>query len=266
MYPHKLGEVRTAGWAVYHLALAQGLPAAFSQEGLAELFAGGVLLDGQALATLETLGLDDWAGVRIARTFDIDAIEVMADHELNGPYAGWRRDTRQSFWAEPGYRLEPIKPGVQVLANMVDYQGNHLGPCVTAYANALGGRVVVLGYSPWQRIHDLAKTSQLKAVAQWLSRETLPAVVETYARVVVWARRSAAGGLTLILINASLDPIPELCLRVRAGGTSGGRPSAVTCWLMSGEQRVLPTEQAGPEHVRVRMDQVAPWSAYLLSW
>ena len=241
-------------------ALAGPMPGAFSVEELEGIFSGGVLLDGRSLAALEELGLQDLAGVRIADTFDIDAIEVLTEHPLNGAYAGWRRNCRQSFWPQPAYRLEPTAPEVEALARMVDYGGADLGPCMTAYTNALGGRVVVLGYSPWHRIYNLCKTSQLKAVCQWLSRDTLPALVETYAKVVVWARRNAQGRLVLVLINASLDPIPELVLRARARGTS------VTHLAYSGREYIVTTEQDGAEHVRLRLPQIAPWSAHLLCW
>ena len=240
--------------------MAGPIPGAFAAEELRELFKGGVVLDGEALMTLEGMGLVDWTGVRLARTIDIDAIEILAEHPLNGSFGGWRRNCRQSFWPQPSYHLEPLKPDVEVLANMVDYQGNVLGPCMTAYENPMGGRVVVLGYSPWQRIYDLAKSNQLKAVCRWVSRDTLPVVVETYAKVVIWARRSAQGGLTAVLINASLDPIPELFLRART------RVTELTRWLASGEQDSLSAQRVGPEHVRVRMTDIAPWSAHLLCW
>ena len=160
----------------------------------------------------------------------------------------------------PAYRLEPIEPGVEVMARLADYQDNDLGSCMTAYENPLGGRVVVMGYSPWQRIYSLCKSSQLKTVCQWLSRDALPAVVETYAKVVIWARRNAQGRLVLVLINVSLDPVPELVLRARTQGTR------VTCWPMSGEPYTITAEPDGPEHVQVRMPHITPWSAYFLSW
>ncbi len=240
--------------------LAGPLPRAFSAEELERIFSGGVLLDGEALAALEDMGLGGWAGVRIAETFDVDAIEVFTDHPLNGGYTGWHRDCRQSFWRQPAYRLEPIEPGVETLARIADYRDNDLGPCMTSYENPQGGRVVVMGYSPWQRIYNLCKTMQLKAICQWLSRDHLPAVIETYAKVVVWARRSTEGKLVLVIINVSLDPISELVLRARSRGTK------VACRSMSEEQYIVTAEPDGSEHVRVRIPDVAPWSAYLLLW
>lgn len=241
-------------------ALAGSLPLAFSVAELERIFAGGVLLDGPALQALEQLGLQEWAGVRVAEVFDKDALEVLADHPLNQGHVGWRRDCRQSFWPQLAYHLEPLASGVETLSSLADYQGHDLGSCVTAYTNSLGGRVVVSGYSPWYKIHNLCKVDQLRAACRWLSRDTLPAVVETYARVVVWARRNAQGGLVLVVMNASLDAIPELALRVRAGGGS------VAHWSLSAEPSTVMPQPDGPEHVRVRLPNVAPWSVHLLSW
>ena len=99
--------------------------------------------------------------VRTVDWLDVDAIEVFTDHPLNDGYAGWRRNCRQSFWPQPAYRLEPTESGVEVMARLTDYGDNDLGPCMTAYENPLGGRVVVLGHSPWQMFHNLFKSRPL---------------------------------------------------------------------------------------------------------
>jgi hypothetical protein len=131
---------------------------------------------------------------------------------------------------------------------------------MTAFENALGGRVVVTGYYPWTLIHNLAKSSQLKAVCRWLSRETLPVVVESYARAVVWARTSVDGRVVLIVLNASLDPVPDLWLRVRTTA------QAAACLSLTGEWRELLAVPDGDDHVRVAIGNVMPWMAYLLQF
>jgi len=241
-------------------ALSGPLPQAFSPGQLEEIFAGGVLMDVTALRSLEALGLEAWAGVRVLRAIEHDMAEVLASHPLNGRFAGWDRDARQSFWPQPAYRLEPLHEHGQVLAHLSDYAGQDLGPCMTAYENALGGRVVVMGYYPWHFIHNLAKSSQMKAVCQWLSRDTLPVLVESYARVVVWARQGEDGRLTLAALNASLDPQPRVELRVRT------RQPAAQHWEMDGREETLAAAPDGPEHVRVTLDDVRPWSMHLLQF
>lgn len=240
--------------------LSGPLPAAFTQQDLERIFSGGVLLDASALQTLQRLGLHTWAGVEVAETIDHDMTEVLTSHPLNGRFAGWSRDCRQSFWAQPACRLQAVSAGVEVLAHLSDYAQQDFGPTMTAFENALGGRVVVAGYYPWTLIHNLAKSSQLKSICRWLSRETIPAVVESYARVVVWARRSVADRPVLVLLNASLDPIAQLSVRVHT------RASSATCLSMEGQQQEVATLPDGEEHVRVLIPDVKPWSAYLLQF
>lgn len=239
-------------------ALSGPLVAAFGVDELESIFRRGVLMDVGTLKTLERLGRDTWAGVRVADTIKRDATEVLTEHPLNAPYPRWARDCRQSFWPQPAYRLEPMKPGVEVLARMVDYGGRDLGPCMTTFENPLGGRVVVMGYYPWMLIHNLAKSSQLKAVCRWLSRDELPVMVETYARVVVWAREGIKGNPVLIVLNASLDPVPQLVLKVRTGALRA------TYLSLNSERNVLAAVPDGPHHVRVTLRPVAPWSMHLL--
>ncbi|MCE7987048.1 MAG: hypothetical protein DYG89_38235 [Caldilinea sp. CFX5] len=240
--------------------LSGPLPAAFSPAALEQIFAGGVLMDVAALQSLTQMGLGAWSGVRVAETFAHDMSEVLSDHSLNGRFSGWSRDCRQSFWPEPAYHLAALSAGVEELAHLVDYAGAAYGSCMTAFRNGLGGRVVVAGYYPWQLIHNLSKSSQLKAVCQWLSNDTLPVVVESYARVVVWARRDNQGRLVLVLLNASLDPAPVITLRVR---THSRQVQQLT---MTGEEQTLTAQVTGPDHVAVTLHNVAPWTIHLLRW
>ena len=240
--------------------LSGPMPAAFGRADLEQVFSGGVLLDAPAVQSLMQMGLGEYTGVRVAAEIAHDMSEVLSDHPLNGRFVGWSRNCRQSFWPETAYRLEAVAEGVEELAHLADYSGAGHGPCMTAYRNTLGGRVVVAGYYPWMLIHNLAKSSQIKAICQWLSGDTLPVVVETYARVVVWARSDAQGRLVLVLLNASLDPAPVLSLRARSS------PSRVQHLAMSGEEQTLTAVASGPDHVSLTLENVAPWSMHLLQW
>lgn len=240
--------------------LSGPLPAAFSRPALEQIFAGGVLIDVPALQSLTHLGLGDWSGVQVGEALTRDMSEVLSDHPLNGRFGGWSRDCRQSFWPETAYRLQATAAGVAELAHLTDYAGAAYGPCMTAFRNELGGRVVVAGYYPWQLIHNLAKSSQLKAICQWLSNDSLPVVVESYARVVVWARHDDQGNLVLVLLNASLDPAPELVLRVQTNSVQ------VQQLAMTGAEQTVTAQASGPNHVILTLHTIAPWSMHLLRW
>jgi hypothetical protein len=232
-------------------ALTGTAPYAFPVQELRRIFSGGVLMDGEAWQSLERLGLSAWTGVRGVEAVDRDAMEVLAAHPLNGAFAGWSRDCRQSFWAERAWRLQPVE-GAQVLCRMRDYGDRDLGPAMTTFGNALGGRVVVMGYFPWSQVHSLPKTTQLKNVCDWLAGDVFPLRVESFAKVTVWCHERAVA-----VLNASLDPVGSLELRWR-------HPAARFRWLeIEGPERETAGERDG-EAVRVVLRNLAPWSLHLL--
>jgi len=234
-------------------------PRAFSEEELKGFMGKGVFMDVAAWNSLDQMGLSHLTGVRPVAAIDRDATEVFADHPTNKACAGRRRDCRQSFWAEPAYRLEATADHVDVLAEMVDYLDRPLGPCLTAHENELGGRVAVAGYYPWFMIHNQAKSLQLKRIFDWLSFGRLPAVVESFDKVVMWVRRGRSGP-AIVIVNASLDPVSRLVLRVRS------RAESFQLASMRGRRA---TFGAGPgAHMGDRtlvIENLAPWDACLIS-
>jgi len=126
-------------------------------------------------------------------------------------------------------------------------------------ARKLGGRVVVMGYYPWSQMHHLAKSSQMKAVCAWLSRERLPVVLETFSRVHVWARQPTPERLACVLLNASLDPARRPSLRFASEFRK------VTWNGMDGRSRTL-KPAAIPEAgaCRVETPTLSPWSVSLV--
>ncbi len=177
----------------------------FSHTELRGFLQGGVFLDGAALERLHDLGLGEQAGFRVRGRKDRDSIEVFAADPLNGRFAGWSRDCRPSFWPEPGYLLEPCAPGARPLSEMIDFAGECYGPASGVFENSLGGRVAVQGYFPWTMIQNLAKASQMHALARWLAKDTLPGYVSSYHRAALWCRNDPAGQPAFLLLNASIS-------------------------------------------------------------
>jgi hypothetical protein len=251
--PYTLGEIGIpigydpAGRAA--TALSRSAPFAFSQDELREIFRGGVLMDADAWHAMEQLGLAAWTGIRASRAFDVDATEQLSRHALNGSYAGWSRDCRQSFWKERAWALEAASDRTAALSHIRDYGGQLLGTSMTAFENELGGRVVVMGYYPWSQIHSLAKSSQMKAVVDWVSAGRLPALVESYSKIVLWCRHRA-----VVLLNASLDPAEDVVIRWKTSATR------FRLHAMSGPSRSLTADG----DARIDLPTLNPWSIYLL--
>lgn len=186
----------------------------FKRDELEKLFAEAVIVDGPALRHLQELGLSELTGFGIAATRDRDTIERFTDDPLNGDHAGWWRDCRPSFWRTDAYVLRPLNGQARTLAELIDFNRTVAGPVMGVFENRLGGRVAVLGYYPWTSMQNLAKTTQMKALCRWLSRDRLPAYVSSFHKMAIWCRHDADGKLVIPLINASLDTVSGVRLHV----------------------------------------------------
>jgi hypothetical protein len=168
---------------------------------------------------------------------------------LNGRYAGWSRDCRQSFWKERAWALEAAGEKTATLSRIHDYGGKDLGVSMTAFENELGGRVVVMGYYPWSQVHSLAKATQMKAVTDWASGGRLPALVESYSKIVLWCR-----GKSVVVLNPCLDAAEDVVIRVRVKG------KAFRLHGLDGSTREARADGEG----RVRLPRLEQWSIALL--
>jgi hypothetical protein len=230
----------------------------FSEEELLKLLGGGLILDGPALARLHEMGLGEHTGFAVRGKKEKDTMERFSDDPLNGRFAGRRRDCRPSFYPETAWLIEPLSPQSRPLSEIVDFTAKSFGPTSGVFENRLGGRVAVFGYYPWRSLQSLAKTSQIKAVCRWLSRDALPACVASYAKAAVWCRRDPRGRQSVLLLNASLDPQPSIALLLLDAG-----PLEMT--RAGGQTEVLrKTGMDGPYSI-FDVPRLSPWEPVLLT-
>ena len=200
------------------MLLTGSAPLALGEEAVLSALSGGVYMDGRALEHLDRMGYAHLAGFGIDRWTSADTIEEFVDDPLNGPFAGRRRDARQSFWECPAAMLERRSAATRILARAVNYAGAELGDCCLGlFENKLGGRICVAGYFPWLFLQNLAKSSQIKAVMRWLARDTLSAYVDSFHRINLWVREPEPGKLAVAVINSCLDPAEDVALVLRTG-------------------------------------------------
>jgi hypothetical protein len=268
------GEDWFAGEAAYHFGRAQvlgriGLPLAtdapgdftilsgrvaegFTDEELAGFLRGGVLMDVATLDVLHARGLGRLTGVKVAGSYDNGVVERYLDTPWNAGLEGQVRDARIEFFAagvEKGYVLEAVAEGVTAVAQLESYFGAVLGPCLTAYENSAGGRVVVMGYAPWMFVESTDKRQQLQALADWLAPRRLPVRIAEAVPVTPVARLSADRSRGVVLLfNWGHDWLAEVTVEVRG---------------LAGTARVLTPEgeaEVTTEGEAVRLRDFAPWS------
>ena len=257
---------------------ATGLPAAYSaahapvtafsgetvlaltEDELRAALAKGVYLDGPALTRLNDMGHGELTGFAVEKTLHDDCIEEMTGHPLNEAFAGRRRNGRQSFWKCPTHILRPMSAGVQSLSRCVDYTYAEVAPCcMGVFENKLGGRVCVAGYYPWEQLQNLSKSSQLKSVMRWLSKDTLPAYVSSFHRVNLWVRETEPGRYAIALLNAYLDPATSLEIRIRT------ERNTLEFFDKTCVQTTIPASDRQDPYARFVLPAVQPWEVVLVS-
>ena len=209
--PYTFKEDRACG-----IVLHGTMPMGYTKAELIHMLSSGVLLDGKALEVLWEMGLGEYCGVAIAKTYDNGVLEQFTADVLNGGHSGEQRDGRLSYSNDNAYVLQPLEAGVRVLSELISYTAENLGSVFTIYENVLGGRVAVQGYMPWKHIHSSAKRWQLLSVCDWLSGGTLPVFIRQCVKVVPFVKVSADGKRGIIaLLNTSLDETGPLDIEVR---------------------------------------------------
>ena len=189
---------------------------ALSKEEIKKLLAGGVYMDAETLQQLNDMGFGELTGFEVTGEERNDRIEKFSDNPLNGEFAGRERDNRQSFWKSTAYELKRTDDKAQVLSGLIDYTGQEVASCTMGiFENKLGGRICVEGYYPWIFMENLSKSSQMKAVFRWLSKDNLPGYIDSFHKINLWVREPKDGKISLAFTNSSFDPAENVVLKLK---------------------------------------------------
>lgn len=184
-----------------------------SDERILEVLSSGVYIDMGALNCLHELGYGDLTGFAVERVINEDCTEEFSDHPLNGAFAGRQRNGRQSFWDSPAAGLTPLSEESETLSRMIDYSGRQVASCCTGvFENRLGGRICVAGYYPWMFLQNLSKSTQIKALMRWLSKDALLGYVASFHKINIWIREPRDGALAAAMTNSCLDAARNVTL------------------------------------------------------
>jgi len=232
---------------------------AFSKDEIRKMLAGGVFMDTQALTRLNEMGLADLTGFDADRVVTIDCIERLTDHPLNRPFAGRERDCRQSFYHLPAFTLKPRDSKAEVLSKVVDYAGAEVAPCTMGvFENRLGGRVCVAGYFPWTFLHSLSKSAQMKSVMRWLSKDRLPAYIDSFHKVNLWVREPDPAGVAMAMTNSCLDTARDVTLLIRTG------KDRIRIFDMNGAESQIRSGGSDGPYRRFIIPSIEPWHMRLI--
>lgn len=234
---------------------------ALDEDRIIRILSSGVYLDAAALSRLHDMGYGELTGFRAVDSVTVDAIEELTESPINGKQMGRQRDCRQSFpgWLRPAAVLEPMDERVQVLARLTNYSGDTLGSCcMGVFENRLGGRVCAAGYYPWTYLQSFSKSTQIKSVMRWLSRDTIPAYVASFDRANCWARDVGGAAPAVVVTNASIDT---------ASITLAVRTSCDYLWvhdMQCGQEGVTAVGTDGPYKL-FDLPEIGPWEMRLVT-
>jgi hypothetical protein len=226
-----------------------------------KILSQGVYMDAPALDLLNDRGFGKLTGFRTIRADTVDRMTEFLPHPLNGPFAGRQCDNRQSFvwWMVPAYLLEKTDPGAESLARLLDYSWQSVHECAMGvFENELGGRICVQGYYPWTFLQNLSRSSQLKSVMRWLSRDTLLGYVGSYHKMNLWTRPVADGNIAAALTNASFDEAVGVELRLRTPSQK------IRVWDMDNQSVVVESAGTDGPYQTFLLPEIPPWEIRLI--
>ena len=233
---------------------------AISKEEIKKLLSGGVYMDAETLKQLNDMGFGELTGFEVVNSVNVDRIEKFTDHPLNGSFAGRNRDNRQSFWNSPAFGLKKTNDNAQVLTSLIDYTGQEVFSCTMGiFENKLGGRICVSGYYPWTFMENLSKSTQMKSVFRWLSKDSLPGYIASFHRINLWIREPQNGKIALAFTNSSFDTAKDLTLMLRTQGNE------IKLYDMNCRETIIKSSGTDGPYQKFIIPYVDPWQMRLIT-
>jgi hypothetical protein len=232
---------------------------ALSPEEIKKLLSGGIYMDAETLKQLNDMGFGELTGFEVTGSENKDRIEKFSDDPLNSEFAGRERDNRQSFWNSYAFSLKNTGKSARILTSLIDYSGREVSSCTMGiFENKLGGRICISGYYPWSFMENLSKSSQMKSVFRWLSKDSLSGYIASFHRINLWIREPEDGKVALAFTNSSFDPAKDLVLMLK----TGDRKIRVFDMLCK-ETLILSSGEDGP-YQKFIIPYVDPWQMRLV--
>ncbi len=232
---------------------------ALSKDEITKLLSKGVYMDAPTLQQLNNMGFGELTGFDAVGSENKDRIEKFTNHPLNGEFIGRKRDNRQSFWNSSAYTLRKTNEKAQTLSCLIDYTGNEVAPCTSGiFENKLGGRICVAGYYPWTFMENLSKSSQMKSVFRWLSKDSLPGYIASFQKINLWIREPQNGKIVLAFTNSSFDPAKNIVLLLRT------EKKTIKIYDMNCKENIIEASGQDGPYLKFILPEVDPWQMRLV--
>ena len=239
--------------------LGKDIVYSLSKEEIKKLLSSGVYMTAEALQQLNNLGFSDLTGFEVLGSENKDRIEKLSEHPLNGNFVGRLRDNRQSFWMIPAYTFKKTNEKAQVLSGLIDYTESIVGDCsMGIFENSLGGRICVAGYYPLTFNENLSKSSQMKSVFRWLSKDNLPGYISSFHKINLWIREPQNNRIALAFTNSSFDVAKDVTLMLKTEYTT------IRVYDMNCKETVLKSSGADGAYQKFIIPFVDPWQVRLI--
>lgn len=141
------------------------------------------------------------------------------------------------------------------ITSFKDANGQHVATGTALIENNLGGRIAIFGRYPWDTVINSALRLQMLRIADWVSDQKLPAILETAAQVIVIPRVNSTGQLkALFLLNVTIDATPPLTLTLR------GCHSSTMTWIQPETDSQNINVIQHKNDTQVIIPSIPPWS------
>ena len=239
--------------------LGKDIVYSLSKEEIKTILSSGVYMSAEALQQLNDMGFSDLTGFEVAGSENKDRIEKLAEHPLNGDFAGRLRDNRQSFWMVPAYIFKKTNEKAQVLSGLIDYTEKIVAECsMGIFENNLGGRICVAGYYPWSFNENLSKSSQMKSVFRWLSKDNLPGYIGSFHKINLWIREPQNGRVALAFSNSSFDVVKDVLLMLKT------KNETIRVYDMNCNESIIKSSGLDGPYQKFVIPYVDPWQIRLV--
>jgi hypothetical protein len=108
-------------------------------------------------------------------------------------------------------------------------------------------------------LQNLSKSTQIKSVMQWLSRDSLAAYIASFHRINLWVRETAPGRHAIALLNAYGDPAEAIEIIVRT------ESETLTFHNKRCEQSTIAATARHDGHTRFTLPKLGAWDMALLT-